>query len=321
MRRFFAHANFDFLGRRRIAYLCSGGLFALGIAFAIFHQVTHGSWVNYGVDFAGGSIVQVSIASAPSEEEVRRLAAERVPGSQVSRFGSDEYLIRTPGSGADVATGPAEQVLAALRERYGGEQNVESVRVEQVGAKVGSELQQKALIAILISLLATLIYLAFRFEWRFGVAAIVATAHDVLLTIAVILILRMEVSLPTVAAVLTILGYSLNDTIVVFDRIRENLRAARRPEYASLLNRSINETLPRTILTGSATLATLFSLYVFGGEIIREFALILILGIVLGTYSSIFIGSPALLEIEKRFPHQQPTVKRPRTSAPRPSRV
>jgi preprotein translocase subunit SecF len=320
MRRFFPDANFDFIGRRNLAYAFSGALLALGVLFAIVFQVTKGSWLNYGVDFAGGSIVQVSIASAPSEEEVRRVAAARVPGSQVSLFGSDEYLIRTPGTGGDVATGPAAQVLAALAERYGA-QNIERSRVEEVGAKVGGELQQKALIAILISLLGMLIYLAFRFEWRFGLAAVIATAHDVLITVGLIALLRMEVSLPTVAAVLTILGYSINDKIVVFDRVRENLKAARRPEFIALLNRSINETLPRTTLTGSTTLMTLLSLYVFGGAIIREFALILILGIVLGTYSSIYIGSPALLEIEKRFPHQQPSVKRPRTSAPRPTRV
>ena len=319
MRRFFPNANYEFMGRRRLAYLFSGGLFAIGIAFSMYYQVTRGSWLNYGVDFAGGSLLQVKIASAPSEEEVRSIAAARVRGSQVSRFGRGEYLIRTPGTGADVATGPAAQVEAALVERYGA-RNVERTRAEEVGAKVGGELQHKALIAILISFLATLVYLAFRFEWRFGVAAVIATAHDILLTVSIIAIMRMEVSLPTVAAVLTILGYSLNDTIVVFDRIRENLKAPRRPEFITLLNRSINETLPRTILTGSSTLATLLSLYLFGGAIIREFALILIIGIVLGTYSSIYIGSPALLEIERRFPYQQPSVKRPRTT-PRPSRV
>jgi preprotein translocase subunit SecF len=320
MRRFFAHANFDFIGRRHVAYAFSAVVLALSLVFAIFNQVSQGSWMNYGVDFAGGSIVQVRIPSAPSEEEVRSVASARVQGAQVRSFGgSDEFLIRTPGTGTDVATGPADQVLAALRERY-GEANVERVRVEEVGAKVGGELQVRAMIAILISFAATLIYLAFRFEWRFGVAAVIATAHDILLTVGIMGMLRMEVSLPTVAAVLTVLGYSLNDTIIVFDRIRENLKSARRPDFTTMLNRSINETLPRTTLTAATTLVTLVSLYLFGGAIIREFALILIIGIVLGTYSSIFIASPALLEIEKRFPHQQPTVKRQRPS-PRPSRV
>jgi preprotein translocase subunit SecF len=320
MRRFFPDANYDFIGRRNLAYMFSAALLAVGILAAIVNLAVRGSWLNYGVDFSGGSIVQVRIAGSPSEEDVRRIAAARVPGSQVSRFGDDEYLIRTPGTGGDAATGPASQVLTALRETYGA-QSVVSERIEEVGAKVGGELQQKAIIAIVIALLGMLIYLAFRFEWRFGVAAVIATAHDVLITVGLIALLRMEVSLPTVAAILTILGYSINDKIVVFDRIRENLKATRRPAFVDLLNRSINETLPRTTLTGASTLATLLSLYMFGGAIIREFALILILGIVLGTYSSIYIGSPALLEIEKRFPHQQPTVKRPRTSAPRPSRV
>jgi preprotein translocase subunit SecF len=320
MRRFFANANYDFIAYRRTAYAFSAALFALGVVFAIVYQVTKGSSVNYGVDFVGGSILQVRIPSEPPEEEVRGVAAARVPGSQVSSFGgSDEYLVRTPGTGTELGTGPSAQVLAALRERY-GEQNVERVRVEEVGAKVGGELQTRAIIAILVSFAGTLIYLAFRFEWRFGVAAVIATAHDILLTAAFIVMLRMEVSLPMVAALLTVIGYSLNDTIVVFDRIRENLRSARRPDFVTTLNRSINETLPRTVLTGSATLATLLSLYLFGGAIIREFALVLIIGILLGTYSSIFVGSAILLELEKRFPHQQPTVKRQRTS-PRPSRV
>jgi preprotein translocase subunit SecF len=320
MRRFFAHANFDFIGRRRTAYFFSAAALVLSLVASAVYQVTKGAWLNYGVDFTGGSIVQVRIPSAPSEEEVRRVVSARVPGSQVSSFGgSDEYLIRTPGTGTDVATGPADHVLTALRERY-GETNVERVRVEEVGAKVGGEMQARALIAILISFAATLIYLAFRFEWRFGVAAVIATAHDILLTLGVMAVLRMEISLPTVAAVLTVLGYSLNDTIIVFDRIRENLKNPRRPEFITTLNRSINETLPRTTLTSATTLITLVSLYLFGGAIIRDFALILIVGIVLGTYSSIFIAAPALLAIEKRFPHQQPTVRRQRT-APRPSRV
>jgi preprotein translocase subunit SecF len=194
-------------------------------------------------------------------------------------------------------------------------------REESVGAKVGSELQTRALLAILISFAATLIYLAFRFEWRFGVAAVIATAHDIVLTLGLLSILRVEVSLTTVAAVLTIVGYSLNDTIVIFDRIRENLQTARRPDFIALLNRSINETLPRTVLTTGTTIVTLLALFLFGGVIIRDFALILIAGIVLGTYSSIFVAAPALYEIEKRYPHEQKHVKRPRTSVAKPSRV
>jgi preprotein translocase subunit SecF len=318
--RLFANANYEFIGLRRITYLVSATALVIGLGAALVFQITKGSWLNYGVDFAGGALLEVNIKGAPSEGEVRSTANSAVPGSTVSSFGGAErFAIKMPGTGSDVATGPADEVLTALRTKYGAN-NVERVRVEEVGAKVGSELQSRALFAILISFAAILIYLAFRFEWRFGVAAVIATAHDIMFTLGFIALLRIEVSLTTVAAVLTILGYSLNDTIVVFDRVRENLRIPRRPDFATLLNRSINETLPRTVLTGMTTLATLICLLLFGDPTIRDLALILIVGIVVGTYSSIFVGSPILLEIEKRFPHEQPTVKRQRTT-PRPSRV
>jgi preprotein translocase subunit SecF len=164
----------------------------------------------------------------------------------------------------------------------------------------------RALLAVLLSLAATLIYLAFRFEWRFGLAAVIATLHDVVVTMGLISMLRLEVALPTVAAVLTIVGYSLNDTIIIFDRVRENLHGlARKADFPSVLNRSINETLPRTVLTTGTTLAVLLALFLFGGSTLREFAMILIAGIILGTYSSIFIAAPALLEIEKRWPAER----------------
>ena len=150
-----------------------------------------------------------------------------------------------------------------------------------------------------MSFALTLIYLAFRFEWRFGVAAVVATMHDILITFGFISLVGIEITLGTVAAILTIVGYSLNDTIVVFDRIRENLRKKRKEPYEATLNRSINETLPRTVLTSGTTLVTLLALFIFGGSVIRPFASVLILGVLIGTYSSIFVASPVLLEIEE----------------------
>jgi len=156
--------------------------------------------------------------------------------------------------------------------------------------------------AILLSFVAVLAYLAVRFEWRFGVAAIVATAHDIVATIAFIALLRLEVSLFVVAALLSIVGYSLNDTIVIFDRVRENLRGAKRPDFLAVLNRSVNETLPRTVLTGSTALGTLLMLAILGGDVIRPFGLIMMFGVVIGTFSSIFIAAPVLLWIEQRWP-------------------
>lgn len=169
--------------------------------------------------------------------------------------------------------------------------------------KVGGELQQKAGFAIVFSFFLTLIYLAIRFELRFGIAAIIATVHDILLTLGFLALFRVEIALPTVAALLTIVGYSLNDTIVVFDRVRENLgkKGGRKEDPAELVNRSINETLPRTVLTSGTTLAVLLALLILGGAVIRDFTMVLILGVVIGTYSSIFVASPALLEIQKRF--------------------
>jgi len=177
------------------------------------------------------------------------------------------------------------------------------VRTELVGPKIGAELQQKAALAILFSFALTLIYLAIRFEFRFGVAAVIATVHDSLITLGFLALFRVEIALPTVAAILTIIGYSLNDTIVVFDRVRENLNAkgGRREDPVALVNRSINETLPRTVLTSGTTLGVLMALLIFGGAVIRDFTTVLILGVLVGTYSSIFVASPALLEIQRRW--------------------
>jgi preprotein translocase SecF subunit len=181
---------------------------------------------------------------------------------------------------------------------------------DAVGPKVGSELQRKAGLAILMSFALTLIYLAFRFEWRFGVAAIIATFHDITIAIGFISLLNIEITLATVAAILTILGYSLNDTIVVFDRIRENLKKRRKDKYKDIINSSINETLPRTVLTSGTTLATLLALFILGGAVVRPFALVLIIGIVIGTYSSIFVASPTLLEIEERSRRKEKKARR-----------
>jgi preprotein translocase subunit SecF len=235
-------------------------------------------------------------------------------GTQISEFGSgDEFLIRTPITG-EATSGAAEILPEALEAEYGADA-FDVLLTEAVGAKVGGELQARATLAILLSFAATLIYLAMRFEWRFGLAAVVATVHDILLTLALIAGLQLEVALPTVAAVLTIVGYSLNDTIVIFDRIRENLKiAGRRANFIGTLNKSINDTLPRTVVTSATTLVTLLALFLFGGSVIRDFTLIMIFGIVLGTYSSIFVASPALMIIEKKWPGDRKKARVPRAA-------
>jgi preprotein translocase subunit SecF len=310
MRRLFSNAHFEFIRLRQRAYTISAAALIVCLGGMLFNHVVTGTWLNYGVDFSGGTIVQVRFTGPADITEVRALVRESLPGAEVTRFGEEnEVLIRTPQVG-EATSGAAEEVPRILRERYGEAFSVE--RIEAVGAKVGGELQTRALLAILLSFVGTMIYLAIRFEWRFGVAAVIATAHDIILTLGLIALLRIEVALPTVAAVLTIVGYSLNDTIVIFDRIRENLATTgRREDFITTLDRSINETLPRTVLTSATTLVTLISLFLFGGTIIRPFALILIFGILLGTYSSIFVAAPALLEIEKRWPGERKKKAKP----------
>jgi len=306
MKRFFANADYKFIELRRKAYVGSGTLLALGLVMALFWEFSSGTWLNYGVDFTGGTLIQVRFNTATSVADLRSLIGSRFAGTEITRFGEDnDFLIRAPQEAEGDAATTADTIAAMLTPQYGADSFVIE-RKEAVSAKVGGELQQRATLAVLLSFIATLIYLAFRFEWRFGLAAVIATVHDIFLTLGFISALRLEVALPMVAAVLTIVGYSLNDTIIIFDRIRENLRKpGRRGEFIGILNRSINETLPRTVLTSGTTLATLFALFLFGGAIIRDFALILIIGIILGTYSSIFVAAPALLEIEQRWPAER----------------
>ncbi|MCI0435538.1 MAG: protein translocase subunit SecF [Gemmatimonadetes bacterium] len=309
MYRLFSNASFDFIGLRQRAYVASGLALALALVIGLVWQFSRGSWLNYGVDFSGGTLVQVTFNQPTEVSQVRAAIEPVLPGTQISRFGDENgFIVRTPVIG-ETTSGAAERVPEILAANFPtGSFTID--RVEAVGAKVGGELQARATLAILLSFIATLIYLAFRFEWRFGLAAVIATAHDIMLTLGFISIFQLEVALTTVAAVLTIVGYSLNDTIIIFDRIRENLHGpGKRQDMDTVLNRSINETLPRTVVTSGTTLVTLVALTLFGGAIIRDFGLIMIVGIVLGTYSSIFVAAPALREIEKRWPRER---KKPR---------
>ncbi len=280
--------------------MVSGALILVGVISLVLH-----GGPRYGVDFTGGTLIQVEFAQETSVGELRSiLSAAGMENAQIQQFGgSNEFLIRTQDF-----EGIVEEVSGLLHETYGIDGFTMST--DAVGPKVGSELQRKAGLAILMSFALTLIYLAFRFEWRFGVAAIIATFHDITIAIGFISLLNIEITLATVAAILTILGYSLNDTIVVFDRIRENLKKRRKDKYEDIINSSINETLPRTVLTSGTTLATLLALFILGGAVVRPFALVLIIGIVIGTYSSIFVASPTLLEIEERSRRKEKKARR-----------
>jgi preprotein translocase subunit SecF len=299
--RLFANANYDFLAQRRWAYGASIAFSAMGLAVLLFLGV------NYSVEFTGGTLIQVETQRPADVGALRNALQSRgIENAEIQTFGSDREIVvraRVAREGADAndtqATG--EAVGQALDATLGvGTYQV--LRTEAVGPKVGGELREQAVLAILLSFVAVLAYLAYRFEWRFGVAAVVATAHDIIASLAFIGFARLEVSLFVVAGLLTIVGYSLNDTIVIFDRIRENLHKRKREGFVAILNRSINETLPRTFFTGTTALGSLVALSVLGGDVVRPFALLMLFGVVVGTFSSIYIASPVLLAIETRWP-------------------
>ncbi|TVP57014.1 MAG: protein translocase subunit SecF [Gemmatimonadales bacterium] len=314
--RFFKDASYQFIEKRRKAYVVSAVVIVLGLGAMLFNVVSIGSWVDYGIDFTGGTVMVFEFEEETSAADLREaLGGAQAPS--IAEFGADnQYIVRAPLA---EDTDDIEVVSRALRAQLDASESVGAYQVIQtdiVGAKIGEELTQQALLAILFSFVLTLIYIAFRFEFRFGLASIVATTHDILITLGFLALFRIEISLPTVAAILTIVGYSLNDTIVVFDRIRENLnkKGGRRENPITLIDRSINEVLPRTVMTSGTTLAVLLSLLILGGAVIRDFTIVLILGVVIGTYSSIFVASPALLEIQKRWEKKDKKKKRGATA-------
>jgi len=287
----------NFIGFRRFAFFLSG----LVVAASIISVVLHGG-LNYGIDFAGGTLVQVKFKEPTRVESIKnQLAPIGLDRSLVQRFGEkreNEYLIRVERSVSDLETLSLE-IAEALQRGYGKE-GVEIRRTEMVGAKVGKDLRKKGILAIIYAMIGILIYITWRFEFIFALGAIVALAHDVMITVGAFSITDKEFTLPIVAAILTIIGYSLNDTIVVYDRIRENRRKMRREPFGRVVNASINETLGRTLLTSLTTLIVVVILFIFGGGVIHDFAFALMIGILVGTYSSIFVASPIILTWQER---------------------
>lgn len=270
--------------------LCFGlSLLAMAISFALFATLGF----NYGVDFRGGSLVEVQSKSGPADLSAIRSKLEGLGlgDVQIQSFGNDsDVLIRVQEQegGEEAQQGALKTVLDALGSGY------EQRRVEVVGPAVSSELRTTGIIAVLASIVAIVIYVWFRFEWQFALGAVVALAHDVLVTAGLFSLLQLQFDLSIVAALLTILGYSVNDTVVVSDRIRENMRKFKRMDLNELLDISINETLSRTVLTGLTAIAGILALYFFGGEVLRNFSFAMFFGIVIGTYSSVFIAAPLL---------------------------
>ena len=277
--------SFEFIGRWHIAIVASFVLVVASIALAIIPGL------NFGIDFRGGTVIEVRTEGPADIAGMRtNLAGLGLGDISLQRFGVDtDVLIRVQkqdGEDQSIAIRKVQEVLGP---------SVEYRRTEFVGPTVGEELKEAGALAVVLSLLAIMAYIWFRFEWQFSIGAIIALMHDVLVTIGLFAITGMEFNLATVAAVLTIAGYSINDTVVVYDRVRENLRRYKRMSMPDLLNLSINETLSRTVMTSVTTLLALIALAAFGGEVIRGFCIALIWGVLIGTYSSIYLAVPALL--------------------------
>jgi len=280
--------TFNFMGKSKAAMVLSVVLVLASYALLM----TKG--LNYGVDFAGGTIVQVKYdTKAPIDDMREKLKHnELFEGASITEFGSvDEVVIRMKNTTSSVNVDIGDVTREALK----GSGNYEIRRVDIVGPKVGSELKEKGIMSLILATIGILIYVAFRFEWRFAVASIVALVHDVSIALGAITLVGLDVNLDVLAALLTILGYSLNDTIIVFDRIREGVTNSKKTDLSNIINESVTRTLARTTLTSLTTFFVVFTLFMFGGEIIHAFAFTLLVGVVVGTYSSIFVASPVLL--------------------------
>lgn len=297
----------DFLRFTRLAVIASLVMIFIGIASLMYH-----GGPKLGIDFAGGTLIQVKFERETTAAEVRSVLAEiGMEGSLIQQFGAadeNEFLIRTEVSTSDLE-GIDEMVGRALAEHFGSE-NYEIRRVEMVGAAVGKDLRKKGVLSICYAMIGILIYVSLRFEFRYALGAIVALAHDIVITVGVFSLLGKEFTLPVIAALLAIIGYSLNDTIVVFDRIRENVKGVGRKTLPEIINMSLNHTLSRTLMTSFTTLLVLLALLVLGGPVINDFAFALTVGVVVGTYSSIFIASPLVLAWEKVLPSSEDRKKK-----------
>ena len=300
--------NIDFIGKRKIALTIS----ALMIIISLGTLAVKG--LNFGIDFTGGTLVEVKFDKAPGIADVRSAISPRGFGNAViQEFGSpEEILIRVQNKEGEKSSTISTAILDGLSEKFTADA-IEMRRVEFVGPQVGEELTQAGIMAVLIAMLAILVYVTFRFEFRFALGADAALLHDITIVLGLFAITGKEFNLPVIAALLTVIGYSLNDTIVVFDRIRENFVANRKRKHPDneidIVNGSINQTLARTLMTSFTTLLVVLALFVLGGEVIHDFAFALISGIVVGTYSSIYIASPVMLSLAGRFKADEDEIK------------
>lgn len=294
--------NFDFVSKMKAAVIASVTFIVIGMASIVYH-----GGLNLGVDFAGGAVVQVQFQKEATTDGLRTaLDGVQLENSTIQAFGAAdnrEFLIRTPETAADLKL-LTDRIDSALAKTFGAG-TYEIRRVEAVGPKVGKDLSQKAVLALALSWAAMLVYIAWRFEFRYAVGGILALIHDVLVTVAVLSLLNMEFTLNTVAALLTIIGFSINDTIVIYDRIRENVKKKIRADLRQIVNVSVNETLSRTILTSLTVFMVLLALLFLGGPVIFDFSFALFVGVVAGSYSTVFIASPFVLFMERFAPSKR----------------
>jgi len=287
--------EYNFMAKKTMAIVLSSVVILVGI----ISMITHGG-LKYGIDFDGGTLVQLKFKTPPAIEDLRDgLKTIGLGDSTIQEFGSKNHiLIRVEKSEEKL-----EEIGSKVKNSLIGKFQADDIlveRVEMVGPKVGKDLREKAILSIIYAIIGIVIYISWRFELQYAIAAIIALVHDVLVTMGAFSLVDKEFTLVIVAAFLTIIGYSLNDTIVVFDRIRENMRRKGKTSFADVINMSINQTLSRTILTSGTTLLVVVALFLRGGEIIHDFSFALIVGVVVGTYSSIFIASVFLVYWENR---------------------
>lgn len=290
MKLFDKTLEIDFLKHRKKAFAVSMSLIALTAASIVLH-----GGLTYGIDFAGGTLVQVKFKDAVPIEDIRSVFNElKIGQGEIQQFGEPEDVLINIQSSGKEHDNSVNMLKEGMSKRF-GEGSFIVERVEMVGPKVGKDLSTKAVLSLVYSLVGILAYISYRFEFRFAVAAVVALAHDTIITVGAFSLADKEFTLPVVAALLTVIGYSLNDTIVVFDRIRENLRLKRNLPLVPLVNVSINQTIGRTIITSGTTLFVVLAIFIFGGSVIHDFSFALIIGVVIGTYSSVFVASSLLV--------------------------
>jgi len=289
--------KFDFIKNRRIAYIISVAIILVGLISIIFQGL------NLGIDFAGGTLLQVRFDKPVSTTEIRNVLSEfNLSQSTIQNLSENEFVIRTERIDSE----QRKEILTVFKENL---TNLEVLRVETVGPVIGENLRKLAFYALLFAFIGIILYITIRFEFKYSIVSILALSHDCLIVLGIFSLLQKEITISIIAAVLTIVGYSLNNTIVILDRLRENIKLKTREPFDNLINMSINQSLSRTINTALTTIIPILTLYFFGGNTLSDFALALFIGMIAGTYSSIFIASPLLLEWNKIFQIHQKGIK------------